>query len=225
MKKAIGIVVSIVMCVLMTGSFMSVMASEPGKAPVTMAEAVKTALEDAGASEGQIEFCKKIYEFSDGNYVYDIQFLTRGSKTYEYEIDALTGKILERDQDAWEAEDDRNYQGLKDAGQDLFLMEDEKLVEELILAYDAALADSGEKAADAFLYKIGVEYEDGRVVYAVNILVPDKMKYEFDINPADKKIAVRDADYWEGDDSFEYGKLIGANKKMEPTDVAVLEEK
>ena len=59
-------------------------------------KAKSIALSDAGVSG--VRFEKAKLDHDDGRAVYEIEF-EKGNKEYEYEIDALTGKILERDID------------------------------------------------------------------------------------------------------------------------------
>ncbi|MGN0244164.1 MAG: PepSY domain-containing protein [Lachnospiraceae bacterium] len=55
------------------------------------------ALKDAGIT-GSVSYTKAKLDKDDGVYVYDVEF-RYGSAEYEYEIDAKTGKILDRDKD------------------------------------------------------------------------------------------------------------------------------
>lgn len=63
---------------------------------ITAQEARQAALDDAGLSESEVTFIKTKLDQDNGSMVYDIEFYT-ASQEYDYEIDALTGKVLSVD--------------------------------------------------------------------------------------------------------------------------------
>ena len=66
-------------------------------------KAKSIALKDSGVSASNASFVKAKLEEDDGIYVYEIEFYSGGME-YDYEIDAKTGKILDRS--AERADDD-----------------------------------------------------------------------------------------------------------------------
>jgi len=64
---------------------------------ITKADAKKIALEDAGLSEQDVTIRKCKLDFDDGVKLYDVEFRNAEGYEYEYEIDAETGKILDKD--------------------------------------------------------------------------------------------------------------------------------
>lgn len=63
--------------------------------------AKEIALEDARArygADGKLVYTKAKFDRDDGRYIYEIDFYA-GAIEYEYEIDAQTGRVLERDRD------------------------------------------------------------------------------------------------------------------------------
>ena len=62
-------------------------------------KATEIALADAGFSEGDVQFTKQAADIDDGVNIYEIEF-TQGETQYEYDIDAATGTILDRDSDS-----------------------------------------------------------------------------------------------------------------------------
>lgn len=56
------------------------------------------ALEDAGLKESEVTLSRIRYEWDDGIQIYDVEFYCGGLE-YEYEIDAKSGKILDKDID------------------------------------------------------------------------------------------------------------------------------
>ena len=77
-------------------------------------KAKSIALSDAGVKAATATFTTAKLDRDDGRYVYEIDFYTTDTE-YDYEIDATTGKILERDSeplddrdddDGWDADED-----------------------------------------------------------------------------------------------------------------------
>lgn len=62
-------------------------------------KATEIALADAGFSEGDVQFTKQAADIDDGVNIYEIEF-TQVETQYEYDIDAATGTILDRDSDS-----------------------------------------------------------------------------------------------------------------------------
>lgn len=60
--------------------------------------AVQTALSDAGLAENQVSKMKTRLKFGGSTWYYDVEFRTIALE-YEYEVDAYTGAILDRDID------------------------------------------------------------------------------------------------------------------------------
>ena len=65
---------------------------------ITEAEAQAIALEHAGVTEADISRLEVRKDFDDGRQEYDVEFHVDRLE-YEYEIDAVTGKILSFDKD------------------------------------------------------------------------------------------------------------------------------
>ncbi len=71
---------------------------------ISIDEAKKAALGNAGVSESEATFTKSNLDIDDGMKIYEIEFYTQ-SKEYDYEIDALTGEIREKDIEGLEQDD------------------------------------------------------------------------------------------------------------------------
>ena len=67
-------------------------------------KAKSIALKDAGVSSSSATFMKAKLDRDDGYYLYEIEFYS-GDMEYEYEINALTGAILERDRERMDYDD------------------------------------------------------------------------------------------------------------------------
>ncbi|MCM1419657.1 MAG: PepSY domain-containing protein, partial [Roseburia sp.] len=73
-------------------------ASTPSSGTIDEAKAKSIALKHAGLKESQVTFKKAKLERDDGILEYEIEFYTNGM-TYEYKINASTGKVLEAEID------------------------------------------------------------------------------------------------------------------------------
>ena len=94
MKKiSILSIATILGATILSGSFMSFAANN---SYIGVEKAKAIALKDAGVSN--VTFVKVKLDTEDGVTVYDVEFY-KGNVEYDYEIDAKTGKILEKDTD------------------------------------------------------------------------------------------------------------------------------
>ena len=65
---------------------------------ISLDKAKEIALADAGYEETQVTMSRIRYEWDDGIQIYDVEFYSGGLE-YEYEIDAKSGDIIEKDID------------------------------------------------------------------------------------------------------------------------------
>lgn len=72
--------------------------TESGGGVISAEKAKSIALSDAGLKESQVTIGKIKYEWDDGIQIYDVEFY-QGYTEYEYEINATTGVIIEKDMD------------------------------------------------------------------------------------------------------------------------------
>lgn len=85
----------------------SVSSSEPSSNYIGIDKAKSIALKDAGLSASSVTFTKAKLDREDGIRVYEIEFFTRDME-YEYEINATSGKIRDKDiefNDDWDDDD------------------------------------------------------------------------------------------------------------------------
>ena len=153
---------------------------------ITQERAKEIALSDAGVNAADAVFLKVRLDWDDGRAQYDVEFYS-GRTEYDYEIDALTGTIRERDWDAddfdlddlWYDDDDWNHTA---SGADVITAEKAK---EIALAK----APSG-----TTVVKCELDEDDGRLVYELE-LRNGRTEYECDINAVTGVILDWDMDY------------------------------
>ena len=148
-------------------------------------KAKSIALRDAGVSG--VTFVKAKLDYDDGVRVYDVEFY-KGNVEYDYEIDAVTGRIREKDLDIEnysipkkkatpkkQKTTNRNYS--KDIG-----------VEK---AKSIALRDAG--VSGVRFTKAKVDYEDGVKVYDIEFR-KGNVEYEYEIDAATGSVRERSVD-------------------------------
>ncbi len=116
--------------------------------------AQQIALEHANFTEEDVRFVHSRLEFDDGIWLYDVEF-RKDQAEYDYEIDAVTGEILQFDQDAEHYQNTTASSG--NTGQ--MLTEEE--------AVKLALAHAGVDRKDAQSLQVELDYDDGRSEYEV----------------------------------------------------------
>ncbi len=142
--------------------------------------AKEIALADAGLKKGNAVFLKVKLERDDGRYQYDVEFYS-GTTEYDYEIDAITGKILSasRELDDFIVPVDTSGGS---AGNGTISADRAK---------EIALADAGINANDAVFTKVKLDRDDGRLEYEVEFYA-GSMEYEYEINAETGSIISRD---------------------------------
>lgn len=222
-KRLTGFIIGTLLFTLITGTAAlasesnngaSSKAAEETKQTIAMEDAVKIAMEDAKAAETDAAVYKQIWEYNDNAEIFEIDFLIPGQMKYEYEIAADTGAILENDKEAWDANDDREYEGLTPGRTTDF----EKTAKALEEAADTAFKDAGVKKDHVIICKQGTDFENGREVYVVEFLQEGKTKYEYEIAAADGAIVFREQEPWEAEDDFEYKGLLHPETVQENKD-------
>ena len=146
---------------------------------VTEEEARAIALKDAGRTEADVTFVRVKLDRDDGRLEYEIEFYADG-KEYDYDIDAATGKILSRDDDAEHyAPPKQDAQAGKEIGE--------------AAAKEIALKDAGFAESEVSRLKIHLDRDDGRTVYDVEFHV-GRMEYSYEIDAYSGEILEREAD-------------------------------
>jgi len=116
----------------------------------------------------------------------------------------MTGDILENSSEAWEAEDDMEYQGLTGG----YTPDPEAETAAIQEAVGKAIEDAGEFGTGAVVYRFGYDFENGKKVIAVDFFIPGQTKYEYDIDAETGEVVTREQEAWEADDDLEFKALL-----------------
>ena len=141
------------------------------EAKITEKEALKTAREDAGLKEKEIDYSRVKLDYDDGVLAYDVEFYA-DREEYDYEIDAKSGKILSKD---YEIEED--FWNTESGSTEAKVTKEE--------AKNTALKKV--KGATKDDIRLKLDWDDGRLVYEGEIFYGD-MDYEFEIHAQTGKV-------------------------------------
>ena len=183
-KRIINIlVVTVLACLILAGcgSPTSVKAE-----PIGLEAAKAVALEDAGLSASAVSFSTTGLDRQGDTEYYAIDF-TSGDSSYEYDIDAISGRVIEC----------RISQGTASAAQPQASAQPQTTAApsnsqtgtqssgELIgeqAARDAALEHAGLSDSQVTFLKTRLDREDGRQVYEVEFYTQDYKEYDYEID-------------------------------------------
>lgn len=151
---------------------------------IGVAKAKSIATKDAGVNSNQAKFYTSKFDFEDGRAVYDIEFYVNNVE-YDYEIDAITGKIIEKDMDIEnftipQKNNQNNQSNNQNNTNGLIGIEKAKSI---------ALKHAGVSSVQ--FTKAKLDTDDGVKVYDVEFRV-NGVKYDYEIDA--KTGAVRDFD-------------------------------
>lgn len=124
------------------------------------AKAKELALKHAGLSSKEVSFLQLKLDWDDGRAVYEVEFYA-GSREYDYEINAVTGAVVDFDSDI------EDYTIPSDSEDYISREKAQKLAQA--------------KAPKATLIKLELDVDDGRAVYEGE-LREGSTEYEFEID-------------------------------------------
>ncbi len=163
---------------------------------VDMEGARQIALESAGLKETDAFFAKAKQKKDDGRQIFDLKFYVEGDRVYEYEIDLLTGTILEESWELWDEEDAHNYKKMSGSRNE---DTDTSNVISLEEAKAAALQNAGKSEEDVTLNKAKLTKEDGRLVYDIEFYEVDGFEYEYEIDALTGEVLSFEMERWDKD--------------------------
>lgn len=141
------------------------------------------AIAHAGVQEADLTYIKSRLDMDDGRAEYEVAFAAQGTK-YEYEIDALTGAVLQFEQES----SARGGKTGTDAAKQEKPAQDtagqakpgaEKIGTDA--AKSAALGHAGVSVADVRAYQCELDHDDGRTVYEIEFKAGG-LEYEYEID-------------------------------------------
>ena len=160
---------------VLSGSLMTFAANS---SYIGLEKAKSIALKDAGVSG--VTFVKAKLDSDDGVRVYDIEFY-KDNVEYDYEIDAITGQIREKDLDIENYTIPQNNNNKLNNTTDIGV---EK-------AKEIALKDAG--VSGVTFVKLKLDTEDGVRVYDIEFY-KDNVEYDYEIDAATGQILEKDLD-------------------------------
>ena len=156
-------------------------------------KALETAIADSGETQDGIIIYRYGQDFENGKEVIAVDFFHAGQTKYEYDIDAQTGAVVTREQEAWEADDDMEFAGLLDQGETKETAAAGELTDKDALA--AALADAGLSESQVTVTENHRELDDGIDKYSISFRTADGAEYEYDIDALNGSILEKGMEY------------------------------
>ena len=155
--------------------------TENGTGDIGKEKAKAVALSDAKVSETDARNIKCKKATDDGRTVYEIKFTVNGTE-YEYEIDAVTGRILDKDQEESEKSPSKKTSAPDGSKTSNIGAAKAKAI---------ALSDAGINASEANRLKCKLETDRDRKIYEVEFEAGG-YEYEYDIDAVTGTILERD---------------------------------
>lgn len=162
--------------------------------------AKEVALKDAGIEDERVVFTESQLDTKKNTKYYDIDFIADGAK-YEYDIDALTGVVIEAEKPEMKVEEESTYtqEEMEERVEEYWEMIKE--VEEKTKEIEEKMAALGEQRSYEItedlakeialnqvpgatvndIYEFEVDVEIGKIVYEGKIIY-DNMEYDFEID-------------------------------------------
>lgn len=152
---------------------------------VGMDAAKNAALADAGVSTTDAVFTTADLDDKNGTAYYELKF-SDGTAEYEYDVDALTGVVIEGKKD--DAATGNTAIVNSGSGNAADISGTSTSIDEN-KAKSIALADAGVQEADTAYLVVKPDYDNGTAVYDVEFYVAStKLEYDYEIDAATGKI-------------------------------------
>lgn len=158
--------------------------------------AKEAALAAAGADAGQVQFENAGLDNQNGTFFYQVIFTENGT-TYEYDIDALTGVVIEETIRQGAGQTPAAAESSAETPAETAAAETSRASGAAIdsdYAFSAALSHAGLDASDAVFYKVEPDFDDGMEVYEVEFVTADGTEYDYTIRADDGSILSFDQD-------------------------------
>ena len=155
---------------------------------ITMDEAIAIALKDAGFSEKDVTGLHAELEHDDGVQIFDVDFY-QNSKEYDYEIHAVSGKILKPAKK--EAAADSTPAKPAATGSSTSGSASKNITKDQ--AISKALSHAGLKKSQVSRIRAELDKDDGRTIYEVDFETA-QWEYEYEINAKTGKVIKAEKD-------------------------------
>ena len=151
---------------------------------VSLDGAKAAALKDAGLSESDVVFKKVELDHDHGTQVYDIEFYTSDIE-YEYEIDASSGTVLEKNIEQFQIQTDPTNSAVNSSVNNYIGVDRAK---------EIALNHAQLNESDVQFVKAKLENDDGGVEYEIEFY-SGRTEYDYTIDAVSGNIIEYDVDY------------------------------
>ena len=189
--RAIPILAAGVLAAALTGCGGGAAGSQAEYIGIDAAKAV--ALEAAGVSESAADFTTAGLDRRNGMDYYAVDF-TAGGQSYEYDIDAVTGVVIDSNTGGGAAaEAPASASPSPSASQTAAGQTTSAAVTEE-QARETALSHAGLTADQVTFVRSKLDWDDGRQVYDVEFYTADYTEYDYEIDAATGEIRSYDAD-------------------------------
>ncbi len=157
-----------------TGSVPPAPTEQSGDKYIGQEEARNRAYAHAGIAAEDVLRAKVELDDQDGVMIYEVEFETAGAE-YDYEINALTGKVLHHSEERHHHDHDDKEHG----GTESYIGES--------AALEAALRHAGVEASSITEKSVELDEENGQLVYEVEFEV-GRMEYHYVVDPTTGEI-------------------------------------
>ena len=151
---------------------------------VSLDGAKAAALKDAGLSESDVVFKKAELDHDHGTQVYDIEFYTSDTE-YEYEIDASSGTVLEKNIEQFQIQTDPTNSAVNSSSNNYIGVDRAK---------EIALNHARLNESDVQFAKAKLENDDDGVEYEIEFY-SGRTEYDYTIDAVSGNIIEYDVDY------------------------------
>lgn len=164
---------------------------------ITLAKAQEIALKQAGVNASDARFDDKEFDFDDGTPIYELEFTAKGIE-YEYDIHAVSGKVLKAERDR---DDDRDDDWDDDDRAPQARPADNRQTKRITLdeAVAIALNHANVRAEDARFDDKEFDMDDGVPLYELEFIA-NGVEYEYDIHAESGKILKAEQERDDDDD-------------------------
>ena len=150
-------------------------------ANISDARAKEIALNHAGVNAADVTYSFAKLDFEHGVQIYEVEFMTKDFREYDYEISVADGSIISYDYDA-----EAQFYSYIPAGNRTVSVTVEQ-------AKQVALNHAGKNAQNVMMLRSQMDYDDGLAVYEIEFIA-DGVEYDYDISAYTGEIVSFDHD-------------------------------